>query len=221
MLAGLTAVSLRVHGNEPVEIEYTQFDCLEGAPFTANLHWDFSGQNVERIQVRLDKRDGRRFFTGDARDSAATGNWVRPGKRFVFFDPSSNAVLHEFEAPLPHECGISTDPVDLSEIEFRTQPPRLRYCGKPVERTQVDVIWDVSALGAQPVQILIGSSDGKLFSSGGPRGTVETGDWVTDRTRFQLYLPMRDEVIAEYLFRILPCSVSDHPSEPGLRRPDG
>ncbi len=43
-----------------------------------------------------------------------------------------------------------------------------------------------SALGSSGVEVRVGSAAGTLFASGGPTGSAQTGDWVTDGTVFVL-----------------------------------
>lgn len=105
--------------------------------------------------------------------------------------------------------------VELAEGEYlRLSPPRLRYCGQPVEQAMVRVLWDVTALEVDRARIFLESTNGRLFADGPARGEKITGEWVTNGMRFLLYLPERDEVIAEERFRILPCNVAEYPDEP-------
>ena len=105
--------------------------------------------------------------------------------------------------------------IDLDEGEFlKLSPPRLRYCGQPVEHAMVRVFWDVTELGEEHARIYLESTDGRVFTDGPARGERITGEWVTHGMRFLLYLPDRDEVIAERQFRILPCNVAEYPDDP-------
>lgn len=97
---------------------------------------------------------------------------------------------------------------------LKLSPPRLRYCGLPVERTTVNVEWDISALDHRNVQIYLNSLDGQLFAQGGPSGDMLTGEWVRNGTRFLLYLPESGKVVAMKEFRIIPCNVVEYPDEP-------
>ncbi len=107
------------------------------------------------------------------------------------------------------------DHVQLAEGEYlRLSPPRLRYCGQPVERAMVRVLWDVGELDAERARIYLNSPGDQVFVDGAVSGEQITGEWVRDGTRFVLYLPEQDEVIAEREFRILPCNVVDYPDEP-------
>ncbi len=108
-----------------------------------------------------------------------------------------------------------TGRIELAQDEFlRLSPPRLRFCGQPVEKAMVRVLWDVSDLEQERVRIYLDSPGGQLLVDGPARGEEITGEWVTDGMRFLLYLPERGEVVAERQFRILPCSVAEYPDEP-------
>jgi hypothetical protein len=117
-------------------------------------------------------------------------------------------------------------PEDLARTELddrailNLSPPRLRYCGLPVESASVRVHWDVADLGVDQARIYVNSLDGQLFADGGASGERITGDWVTNGMRFLLYLPELERVVAESEFRILPCNVVDYPDETG-DKPDG
>lgn len=94
-------------------------------------------------------------------------------------------------------------------------PPRLRYCGQPVEQAAVRVNWDASELDASRVQIFLDSLDGRMLAEGNATGERLTGEWVTNGMRFLLYLPETGKIVAKKEFRILPCDVVKYPDEPG------
>ncbi len=108
-------------------------------------------------------------------------------------------------------------PEDLARTELddratlELSPPRLRYCGLPVDRASVTVRWDIAELGIDRAQIYVNSLDGQLFASGGTAGERITGDWVTNGMRFLLFVPELGRVVAKSEFRILPCNVVDYP----------
>ena len=99
----------------------------------------------------------------------------------------------------------------MEGVEFRTTPPRLRWCGQPVERIEAEVRWDVTALGAESVVIYLDEAGGKVFHAGAAEGRRRTGQWVTDGMKFVLFLPEREQVAAEYTFRLLPCNTREYP----------
>ena len=90
----------------------------------------------------------------------------------------------------------------------------MRYCGQPVEKAMIRVLWDVTGLDQERARIYLDMPGGQVLVDGPASGEQITGEWVTDGMRFVLYLPERDEVIAEREFRILPCSVAEYPDEP-------
>jgi len=110
---------------------------------------------------------------------------------------------------------VEDRPVDFStkgaQLEF--SPPRLRYCGLPVQRTRITVSWDATAAGVNRTQVYLHEVGDRLFSSGGAVGESETGEWVTNGTRFILYSPELDEVLAEKSFRLIPCNTREYPDE--------
>ena len=94
-------------------------------------------------------------------------------------------------------------------LEF--SPPRLRYCGLPVERTRITVSWDATAAGINQTRLYLHGVDGSLFASGGAVGESQTGEWVTNGMKFVLYSPELDEVLAEKDFRLIPCNTKKYP----------
>jgi hypothetical protein len=96
-------------------------------------------------------------------------------------------------------------------LEF--SPPRLRYCGLPVERTRIRVAWDATAANVNRTRVYLHGTDGQLFASGGAVGESETGEWVTNGMKFVLYSPELDEVLAEKAFRLIPCDTKKYPDE--------
>lgn len=105
----------------------------------------------------------------------------------------------------------SAEPENRAMLEF--SPPRLRYCGLPVERTRITVSWDATAANVNYIQLFLDGTDGKLFVSSGVVGESQTGDWVTNGMKFVLYSPELDEVLAEKAFRLIPCNTKEYPDE--------
>jgi len=99
----------------------------------------------------------------------------------------------------------------LEGVRFGTTPPRLRYCGQPVDRIAVEVHWDVRALDADHAVVFIDEVNGKQFAAGRAQGRQRTGEWVRNGTKFVLWLPGQERVAGEYTFRLLPCNVKEHP----------
>lgn len=262
-LAGLTffmlaALALSGHAS-PLNIELPPEHCDGQSPYVATLHWDLGEDFDGRTEIRVGSPTGNLFTSGRESGEATTGQWVRPGMRFVLINAADQSVLGQIEAsmdvcrdesdetsevtpePIPDppqrndrsrpEAPMSSPPstpsarppaileplgrIDLDEDEFlKLSPPRLRYCGQPVESAMVRVVWDVSGLGEERARIYLDSPGGRVFADGPARGEKITGEWVTHGMRFLLYLPDRDEVVAEQQFRILPCNVAEYPDEP-------
>jgi len=96
-------------------------------------------------------------------------------------------------------------------IIFETNPPYLRYCGTPVEKTAIRINWDVSALGVDHISIRLDDREGRVVARGRATGETETGEWVRDGRRFVLVDARNDELLAEKIFRILPCDTAQYP----------
>ncbi len=82
-----------------------------------------------------------------------------------------------------------------------------------MEKTEIRVDWDVTALDVDAAEVYLQGLDGTLFASGTATGWAETGEWVEDGFRFVLYLPEQRRVVAEQVFRILPCNIAEYPDE--------
>lgn len=54
-------------------------------------------------------------------------------------------------------------------IIFETNPPYLRYCGTPAEKTAIRINWDVSALGVDHISIRLDDREGRVVARGAPR----------------------------------------------------
>lgn len=110
---------------------------------------------------------------------------------------------------------IEDRPVDFAVegVQLHFSPPRLRYCGLPVERTEITVSWDATAVGVNQTRVYLHEVGDRIFASGGPIGESETGEWVTNGTKFILYSPERDEVLAEKSFRLIPCNTKEYPDK--------
>ena len=98
-------------------------------------------------------------------------------------------------------------------VDLEFSPPRLRYCGLPVNRTRITVSWDASAMGVNRTRVYLNGPDGQLFASGGAVGESQTGEWVTNGMKFVLYSPELDQVLAEKSFRLIPCNTKEYPDE--------
>ncbi len=139
---------------------------------------------------------------------------------FEIIEPEAPLPAPPVRAPVrPIEPPPPPRPEDLARIELDDRailtlsPPRLRYCGLPVDRATVRVQWDTSELDVDRAHIHVNSLDGEPYADGGVTGERITGDWVTNGTRFLLYLPDQDRVVAETKFRILPCDVAEYPDD--------
>ena len=148
---------------------------------------------------------------------------------FVFFVPTCGPALAKNPTSaagvrIPTEASPSPDqtedtaetPIDVpaSGTYLWFDPPRLRYCGAPVERIAIKVFWDVSSLDVDEVKIELDRLNGSLFARGGAQGQAETGEWVTNGKRFLLVSPKQGKVIAEKTFQLLPCNSAKYPFKP-------
>ena len=199
-------------------VDWVEEGCIEIFPVEAQVSWNAESAGIGQVEVRLGSVDGTLFSTGPAVGNAQTGPWVRESTEFFLLAASDGEVLASTRLSTPSCSAIrradSLRRLDqrLEEgeevVEFRLSPPRLIYCGQPVERTTVRVIWDVEAVGADTVHIFLGSVNGTLFSQGQSTGEAETRNWVRDGTTFVLYLPEFERAVARREFRILPCAMA-------------
>ena len=191
--------------------------CIEEYPVQALLTWRVDLAGVEAVEVRVDTPDGGLLASDGPSGSAETGDWVGESTAFFLVSRPAGQVLGEamLETPSCHSLRLAERRqrlMDLLEqspeglLSFELSPPRLFYCGRPVERTAVRLEWDVSALEATRVEVFLRSPDGQPFSAGDAVGQAETRDWVTDGTVFVLYLPEFEQVVATREFRIRPCA---------------
>jgi len=146
--------------------------------------------------------------------SAQTGTRPSTPPRQPTPAPRMPAEPQPVKSPGPRQPGDTPPVFALNpDAVLRFSPPRLRFCGTPIEHTAIEVFWDVSALGVERAQVFIDSMAGPMFANGDAVGDSKTGDWVTDGKRFLLYLPERNEVVAEKTFRLLPCNTAEYPFE--------
>lgn len=220
MAAGLLFLiwSAGVHALE-FSVDWVEEGCIETFPVEAQVSWNAESAAIGQVEVRVGSADGTLFSTGPAVGTAQTGAWVRESTEFFLLAESDGEVLASSRLSAPSCRAVRREEslrlidrgLEQGEevVEFRLSPPRLIYCGQPVERTTVRVIWDVEALGADTVQVFLGSENGSLFSGGGSVGEAETRNWVRDGTTFVLYLPEFERVVARREFRILPCAMAN------------
>lgn len=193
-----------------------QGSCVETFPVRVVLSWEVEDALVEGVEIRVDSPDGALFSTAGRQGSSETGQWVTESTVFYLLSRPQGQVLATGSLELPSCEALRGQArreraLDLlaqapeQAVRFRLSPPRLFFCGRPVERTAVRVEWDVSALELNRVEIYLQSTTGQLFASGGPVGEKDTREWVTDGMNFVLFLPELDVVAAEREFRIRPC----------------
>jgi hypothetical protein len=215
---------------ESVDRAEVRVDSADGTVFTGARE---SGQSTTGRWVR----PGMRFFLVDAEDGRVLGeaevsmdgcdrNAVSPVEGVparAERSRSDSGREPELLMPPPSATPSARPPAileprgrfELGDEEFlRLSPPRLRYCGQPVETAMVRVMWDVTGLDEEHARIYLDMPGGQVLVDGPARGEEITGEWVTDGMRFVLYLPDLEEVVAVRQFRILPCSVVDYPDEP-------
>lgn len=199
-------------------VDWVEEGCIETFPVEAQVSWNVESSGIARVEVRVGAADGTLFSAGPALGSSQTGAWVQESTEFFLVAESDGQVLASTRLSTPSCRAVRREEslrlidrgLEQGEevVEFRLSPPRLVYCGQPVERTTVRVIWDVQAVGADTVHIFLGSENGTLFTQGQSVGEAETRNWVRDGMTFVLYLPEFERVVARREFRILPCAMA-------------
>jgi len=105
---------------------------------------------------------------------------------------SLDAMIHRVHMeihgypPLPEEgrydCEVchtgGTPTTEFPMVANPSTPPVCDGSGK----SMTTLSWEHTG----PVEIRLGSADGRIFATGGPSGSVETGKWVTDGLNFVL-----------------------------------
>lgn len=191
--------------------------CIEDYPVRAMVAWRTDLDDIAGVEVRVGAPDGNLFTAAGRTGSDPTGPWVTEAMEFFLISRPGGEILAQasLDTPSCESLRLAERRRRLSELlerspekvlRFELSPPRLFYCGQPVERTAVRLEWDVSALEASRVEIFLRSVDGPLFARGSAVGQAETRDWVIDGTVFVLYLPEFEQVAATREFRIRPCA---------------
>jgi hypothetical protein len=200
-------------------VDWVDQGCIESFPVQARVSWNAESAEVAAVEVRIGSADGTLFTSGSAVGTRDTGSWVQESTDFFLVSVGDNNVLARTRLSTPtcravrraETLRLLDRPIEELEelVAFRLSPPRLVYCGQPVERTVVRLTWNVEALGADIVQVFLGSEDDTLFAQGNSVGEAETRNWVRDGTTFVLYLPQFERVVARREFRILPCAMAN------------
>lgn len=139
------------------------------------LTWNATGRNALQILV-----NGKLFAGGlPAGGSLLTGNWVTDGMIFSLVDPSGNQGAGQTLSTIAGRTAGAGAPVTFSA----SPNPITLAAGQVAAKTTLS--WN--APGRAGLQILV---PGKLFASGLPSsGSIETGNWVTNRMPFTLIDP--------------------------------
>jgi len=191
--------------------------CIEEFPVRASLRWAVDDSSIAGVEVRVGDPDGTLFSRGGRIGFSETGQWVFESMEFFLLSRPRGELLANASLDIP-----SCEALRIAErrermlqlletagdelVKFELSPPRLFYCGQPIERTAVRLRWDVSEFEVSKVEIYIDSTAGTLFGKGPESGEAVTRNWVTDGMVFVLYLPEYDEVAALREFRIRPCA---------------
>lgn len=202
-------------------VDYVEANCVKEFPVTALVSWNVESSGVGQIEVRVGSADGSLFSSSPSVGSEMTGPWVQESTDFYLVSVADGQVLARTRLATPSCRAVQTaENLRLLDrameegeelVDFTLSPPRLIYCGQPVERTAVRVSWNAEAVGAGAVQIFLGSENGSLFVQGDAVGEADTRNWVRDGTTFVMYLPEFERVVARREFRILPCAMANAP----------
>ena len=153
--------------------------CEEGEFGQTTISWDVTGvlEGEAEIEVRTVSETGDLFAVGPLRGSAETGEWVTDGMTFFLLDRSSGDLLDTVTVTFT-ELGCPPPVIVLS-------PNPIRVCDDDEGVGSTTVSWDATDI-ADEVEIRLGAVDGTLFTSGGPTGSHQTGQWVTEGMVFYL-----------------------------------
>ena len=195
-----TGIAVTNYGDQDAEVIMTAVGLLSGfsAPFAAliladpnpvtvckeaefgqtTISWNVTGvlEGEAEIEVRTGSETGNLFTVGGLTGSAETGEWVTDGMTFFLLDRSSGDLL---------------DTVTVSFTELGCPPPVIVVSPNPIQVCNDEgvgsttVTWDATDI-ADEVEIRVGAVDGTLFASGGPTGSHQTGQWVTEGMVFYL-----------------------------------
>ncbi len=132
------------------------------------ISWSAPGSSG--VEVHIGSATGTLFSGGRSSGSSQTGDWVSNGMTFVLVDASTHITL-------------ASTTVSLSSFAA----PSITASPNPIPGTglgQTTISWD--APGSSSVQVHVGSATGTVFTTGGPTGSAQTGDWVTNGMVFVL-----------------------------------
>jgi hypothetical protein len=166
------------------------FTPVNAASGVAELTWNAPGYS--KVQIRVGDPSGSPM-TGELTSSGSTltGDWAGPGIPFFLQDASSGdssgsgrtiASVIIPKSVTPNPTPVPPDPGGNNQSSFWAEPNPIvapSGSGKTVLR------WKVTT--SDRVQVRVGSPDGTPMTGvQGAESSAETGDWVTDGTRFFL-----------------------------------
>jgi len=130
------------------------------------------------VEVHVGSPTGTLFAAGGSTGSAPTGRWVTDGMTFYLQDTTGGKALTAANT-------LATLVVHLVQesASFSANPNPIQVApGAALGSTMVE--WNDP--GAQTVEIHMSSPSGTLFAAGGPSGSAQTGQWVSDGLTFYL-----------------------------------
>jgi hypothetical protein len=135
------------------------------------ISWSAAGSSA--VEVHVGSATGTLFTTGGSTGSAQTGNWVGNGMQFFLVDATTHQTLATTTVTLT-TGGTATITANPNPI---TVP-----AGATVGQTTIS--WNAPSSSA--VEVHINTATGTLFSGGGPTGSAQTGNWVSNGMTFVL-----------------------------------
>ena len=146
----------------------------DGGRGQTTISWSVTGI-AEEVEIRVGAIDGSLFADGAATGSAETGEWVTEGMVFYLLNRATGDLLDRVTV---HFTDLDCPPPVLVST-----PNPIRVCDMGFGQTTIS--WDATDI-TDRVEIRVGTVDGTLFTNGGPTGSRQTGQSVTDGMTFYL-----------------------------------
>ncbi len=136
------------------------------------------------VDIYVGGTNGSLFASGGPTGSAQTGGWVSNGMVFTLVDGTSHQVLATATVSL----------VTVTPTASFTASPNPISVPPGITTGQTTLSWNAPA--STTVNVYVGSQSGPLFTSGGPKGSATTGDWVSNGMVFVLVDGTTQELLA-------------------------
>ena len=135
------------------------------------ISWSAPGSTA--VEVHVGSATGTLFTMGGSTGSAQTGNWVGNGMQFFLVDTSTHQTL-----------ATTTLTLTTGTTATITANPNPITVAAGATVGQTTISWNAPSSSAMEVHI--NSAAGTLFTQGGPSGSAQTGNWVSNGMTFAL-----------------------------------